>query len=151
MKKTFLVLFSLLLILGFFILEGGSVRTLLCASSFIPVFLGTFITTLFSFSWAEMKDAFRHAFSDQESVLSREVLNRDVQVIRSMSGAIMIWAVTIIILALIAILSSVTKMDELGPHIAIAFTALLYACMTRTILLYPMETRLTHKLLSAAC
>lgn len=149
MKKTLLVLFSLLLILGVFILEGGSVRTLLCASSFIPVFLGTFITTLFSFSWTEMKDAFRHAFSVQDSGLSRDVLNRDVQVVRSMSGAIMIWAVTIIILALIAILSSVTEMDELGPHIAVAFTALLYAYMTRTILLYPMETRLTRKLSAA--
>lgn len=151
MKKTFLVLFSLLLILGMFILEGGSVRTLLCASSFIPVFLGTFITTLFSFNWAEIKDAFRHAFNDQEAGLSQEILNRDVQVVRSMSGAIMIWAVTIIILALIAILSSVTEMDKLGPHIAIAFTAVLYAYMTRAILLYPMETRLTRKLLPTAC
>lgn len=147
MKKTFLVLFSLFLILGAFIIEGGPITTLFCFSAFVPIFLGTLITTLFSFSWAEIKSAFQHAFAGTGSTAAAAIYQRDLQVIRSMSGAIMIWAITMIILAFIAILSMVTEINEIGPHVAVAFTSLLYAFTTRAVLLFPMEIRLKKMVL----
>lgn len=146
MKKLFFMLLTLLLVLGTFIVEGGSLRTLLCLSSFIPVLLGTFIGSLVSFSWVEIKEAFRDAFNESTENERRSVYLRDMEVIRHMSVSVLFWAGTIIILAFIGILSSLSSIDALGPHIAAAFTALFYGFALRLILLIPMESSLSKKL-----
>ncbi len=145
MKKLFFVLLSLLLILGTYIIEGGSISNLMCLSSFIPVLLGTLITTLFSFNWSEITDAFKDAFNES-SISEKQRYLRDLEIIHHMSVSIMFWAGTIIILAIMGILASVTHIDELGPHIAVAFTALLYGFAARSILFIPMESSLNKKL-----
>jgi len=147
MKKLFFVLLSILLILGTYIIEGGAISSLLCISSFIPVFLGTLISTAFTFGWSEIKETFQDAFSEYTIAETQERYSRDLQLVRCMSVSIMFWAGSIIILAIMGILSSVTHLNELGPHIAVAFTALLYGFAARSILFIPMESNLNRKLI----
>ena len=147
MRKLFFILLSTLIMLGTYIVEGGSIRTLLCISSFIPVFFGPLFGALVSFNWAEIKEAFTDAFNLSMEIERQSIYVKDLEVIRHLSVSILFWAGSIIILALIGILSSVTHVDELGPHIAIAFTALLYGFATRSILLIPMESSIKKKLI----
>ncbi len=148
MKKVFMILVSLIILLGIFVVEGGSIRILLCISSFVPIFLGTLVCCAFTFSCSEITRAFKHAFNEISIPEKLEIYKQDLQVIRFLSNNIIYWAVSIVILALIGILANVSNPSELGPKVAIAFTALLYGFTTRTVLLMPMESSLNKKILA---
>ncbi|MEN6489195.1 MAG: hypothetical protein ABFD66_10035 [Smithella sp.] len=146
MKKVFMILVSLILIIGIFVAEGGSIRILLCISSFIPIYLGTMASCAFTFSRSEISRAFKHAFTEITIPEKLDIYKQDLQVIRFLSSNIIYWAVTIVILALIGILANVSNPSELGPKVAITCTALLYGFTTRTVLLMPMESSLNKKI-----
>lgn len=70
-----------------------------------------------------------------------------LQVVNNLQNAVIWWAFSIIVLAMIMILSMVTEVREMGPKVAAATVALLTGLLLRTLLLNPMEFSLRRKVL----
>jgi len=146
MKKTLVLLLSLAVLLGAFMLEGGSLPILLVASALIPMLLGPLVSTCFSFSIAEIGDAFRDAWSERSDQGRITNYNNDLLVIRNLQSSLIGWAASIFILAVIMILSTLNTPQTLGPHVAAATVALLYAFAVRALLLIPMENSILRNI-----
>jgi flagellar motor component MotA len=146
MKKTFILLFALLLILGAYVLEGGALRALLVATAMIPVLLGPLLGVWFSFAGSEITGAFKDAFSDLADPEKLVVYKKDLVIIKSLQSGLIFWSFTMIILASICILSMLTDVSHLGRGIAAACTALLLSFGLRAWLLIPMQCSIEKKL-----
>jgi len=146
MRKTFILLFSLLLVLGAFVLEGGALKTLFVATALIPVSLGTLLGALFCFSMGDIATAFRDAFTETAIPDKLGVYKNDLLIIKNMQIGLIFWSATMVILGIIGILSSLTEVSNLGRSMAAAFTALLLAFSLRALLLTPMESSIQKKL-----
>ena len=146
MKKTLILLISLLLILGVYVLEGGALKALLVGSALVPVFLGPLLGAMFSFRISELADAFRDAFSEQADPSKLNHYHMDILLIKNISSAITFWSLTMVILGLIGILSNLTEISRLGSGIAAIFTALLLAFTLKALLFIPMETSIEKKI-----
>ncbi|MGE5415957.1 MAG: hypothetical protein ACM3UZ_04210 [Acidobacteriota bacterium] len=147
MKKLFVILLSLLLIVGVFVLEGGSVAALLCFSSFVPIFFGTILSALFSYRISEVTRAFADGFSEVVEFDKHGEYKVDLAVFRNMSAAIVFWSLAIAVLAAIVILSGLREIDMIGPPLAAGMTALLYGFGIKAIILIPLENSILRKTL----
>lgn len=147
MKKTLTVLAALFLFLAAFILEGGRLASLMVVTALVPMFLGPVLSACFSFSLADIKRAWGDAFAERLDLNRRADYHTGLLVVNNLQNAVMWWAFSIVILAMILILSSVTEVRELGPKVAAGTVALLTGLMLRTLLLNPMESSLRRKLL----
>lgn len=146
MKQLFILLLSLLLALGVYGLEGGSLASLLVGSAVIPLLVGPFISTLFSYRFDEIGDAFKDAFAQRIDLDRLPLYRLDVEIFRSLESALLFWAFTIVILAVIGILSSLTEVSQLGPQCAMAMISLLFGFGLRAILITPMKNSIIRKI-----
>ncbi len=146
MRKSFIVLVSILLFLGAFILEGGSLRTLMIATALVPIVVGSFISALFSYSVAEIKDAFKDGFCERIDLDRLGNYRMDLLVIKNLESSLIYWSLTIMILAIIGILSSLSNINHLGPSVAAGTVSLLLGFGFRAVLLTPMENSIIKKL-----
>ena len=150
MKKLFMVLLALLLINGAYIMEGGALPALFYAPSVLaPLLLGTFLTTLFSYSIVEIRSAFRDAFAKDLESDRLTAYHIDLLIIKNMASGLLFWAVTIVVLGLILILTHLETPSRLGPSVAVTFLSLLHGFGLRAILLNPMEHSIQKKILLA--
>lgn len=147
MKKKLTILAALSLFLAAFILEGGRLASLLIPTALVPMLLGPLLSVCFSFSLADVKDSFKDAFAERVDFNRLDSYQNGIQVVNNLQSAVMWWAFSIVVLAMIMILSMVTEMRELGPKVAAATVALLTGLLVRTLLLNPMEFSLRRKLL----
>jgi len=139
MKKSLMLLLALAVLLGAFLLEGGTLPTLFIGSALVPMLLGPLVSAMFSFSLSEIGDAFSDAWSERADQGRADNYQRDLLVIRNLQSSVVSWAATIFILAVIMILSVLGDPKELGPHVAMALLAFLYAFGLRALLFTPME------------
>jgi|GEM_PF-2772235 len=146
MRKAFIVLASMILVLGAFMLEGGALRTLMIATAVIPILLGSLISTWFSYSMAEIGNAFNDAFAERVDLDKLGRYRISLLVIRNMQASVLYWSLTIIVLAVIGILCSLTDVHRLGPAVAAGTVSLLLGFALRAVLLTPMENSLVKKL-----
>lgn len=149
MKKVLTVLVALSLFLAAFILEGGRLASLFIGTALVPMFLGPILFTCFSFSLADIKSAFKDAFAERLDLNRIAEYKTGLQVVNSLQNAVMWWAFSIVVLAMIMILSSVTEVRELGPKVAAGTVALLTGLLLRTLIFNPMEFSLRRKLSAA--
>lgn len=147
MKRKLTVLLALSLFLAVFILEGGRLATLFIATALVPMFLGPVISACFTFSLADIKNAFKDAFAERLDLNRTAEYQTGLQVVNNLQNAVMWWSFSIIVLAMIMILSMVTEVRELGPKVAAGTVALLTGLLLRTLLLNPMEFSLRRKIL----
>jgi flagellar motor component MotA len=63
-----------------------------------------------------------------------------------LQNAVLSWSCTILILAVVQILSDLSTPEMLGPSLAAAFSALFYGFFLRAALLIPMEHSLNKKI-----
>ncbi|HWP96746.1 MAG TPA: hypothetical protein VN426_07835 [Syntrophomonadaceae bacterium] len=146
MKKLFLVLLSLSLVLGAFVVEGGALIALLIATALVPITLGSLLTTLFSYRGVEIGEAFRDAFSERTELGRVAVYETDLLVIRNLNASVLGWSFTLLVLAVIGILSSLSDVHLLGPRVAAGTVSLLYGLILKTLLLTPMENSILKKI-----
>lgn len=146
MKKSFMVMLSILLVLGAFILEGGSLRTLMIATALVPIIVGSFISALFSYSMAEIGLAFKDGFCERTDLDRVEIYRMDLLIIKNLESSVLYWSLTIVILAIIGILSSLTNVNHLGPSLAAGTVSLLLGFGLRAVLLTPLENSIIKKL-----
>ncbi|MEN6392126.1 MAG: hypothetical protein ABFD04_17050 [Syntrophomonas sp.] len=147
MKKKLTVLVALSLFLAAFILEGGRLASLLIVTALVPMFLGPVLSACFSFSLADIKNAFKDAFAERLDLNRTAQYQTGLQVVNNLQNAVMWWAFSIVVLAMIMILSSVTEVRQLGPKVAAGTVALLTGLLLRTLLFNPMEFSLRRKVL----
>lgn len=146
MKKISMILLAIVIAAGIYILEGGRLGVLLVITSFIPIFIGSLVTTSFTFTGQEISDAFTDAFSSRLDMNRTANYQMSLQVIKHLEASVLLWAATVISLALIGILSSLTEVSRLGPSVAATISALLYGFGLRTIVLTPMRFSIIRKL-----
>lgn len=149
MKKISVILLSLVLALGVFWLEGGSPTSLLVGSAIVPLLLGTVFSTLFSYSMLEIRNTFQDAFSPRTDLDRIPIYKMDIQIVNSLESTLLFWSLTIVTLAIIGILSSLTEVSRLGPQCAMAMVSLLLGFGLRAILLTPMKNSIARKLVLA--
>lgn len=149
MRKLFMVLLAFLIINAAYIEEGGELAMLIAPTVFLPLILGPFFTTLFSFSFKEIRDAFRDAFSGEVAAARLEAYRIDLLVIKNLASAVLYWSLTIVVYGLILILSRVEDPNDIGPAVAVTFLSLLHGFGLRAILLNPMEHSIHKKILLA--
>ncbi|MGE5370577.1 MAG: hypothetical protein ACM3QZ_01175 [Solirubrobacterales bacterium] len=147
MKKLFLVLLSLILILGAFVLEGGALRSLLVGSALVPMILGSLVSALFCFDWREISGAFRDAFTEGADPERAAWYPVELEAVEFLSKAVLYWAATIMILAAIGILSHLSALSEIGPAVALGMVSLLTGVGLCAVLLNPMAASLKRKIL----
>ncbi|MGE5391223.1 MAG: hypothetical protein ACM3PE_09200 [Deltaproteobacteria bacterium] len=147
MKKSIALVLSILLVLGAYLVEGGVLIALLVVTALVPMLLGPLVSVWFSFSMSEIGDAFRDAWSERPDQSRVNNYRNDLLVIRNLQSSVIGWAATIFIMAVILILSTLNDPSTLGPHVAAATVALLYAFALRAILLVPMENSISRKLI----
>ncbi|MEQ8175004.1 MAG: hypothetical protein ABRQ26_08010 [Syntrophomonadaceae bacterium] len=147
MKKKLTVLVALSLFLAAFILEGGRLASLFIGTALVPMFLGPVLSACFSFSLADIKNAFNDAFAERLDLNRTAEYQTGLQVVNNLQNAVIWWAFSIVVLAMIMILSSVTEVRQLGPKVAAGTVALLTGLLLRTLLLNPMEFSLRRKVL----
>lgn len=146
MRKSLLFLLAIAMLLGAFILEGGNLTALLAGSALVPMLLGPLVSAMFSFRVGEIADAFSDAWSERADQGRTDNYRKDLLVIRNMQSSVINWAATIFILAVVMLLSSLSDPKELGPHVAMALLAFLYAFGMRAVLLTPMENSVLTKI-----
>lgn len=146
MKKSLLLLLALLLLSAIFMLEGGTLATLLIGSALVPMLLGPMLSILFSYSMVELGDAFRDSWSQRSDQGRSHIYQKDLLIIKNLQSSVIGWAAIIFILAVILILSTLNDPMNLGPHVAAATIALLYAFTVRALLLVPMENSILKKI-----
>lgn len=149
MKKIFISLLSFLLILAVYTFAGGSLFALLVPTVAVTLFLGVFLSTLFSYSWSEIINAFRDSFSEHIEADRLETYRMSMQVVKNMESATTLWSLTVVILATIFSLSTLAELNHLGPKLAMGFCSLLYGFGTRTLLLTPMKNSICKKVFKA--
>lgn len=137
---------SILIVLGVSMLEGGSIRTLLIGSAIIPILVGSLISTWFSYSMAEIGSAFNDAFHERVDLDRINTYRMNLLVIKNMQSSVLHWSVTILVLAIIGSLCSVTNISKLGPSVAAGTVSLLLGFSLRAVLLTPMENSMVKKL-----
>lgn len=147
MKKILISAAAMMLALSAFILEGGSIRTLLIVTALVPILAGPLVTALFSFQWSEITGAFRDAFAERAERGRADDYRMGLLVVKDLSAGAMYWAFTILVLAMIGILSSVTEVRLLGPKIALGTVSVLIGLGLRAFLLNPMASSLEKKLI----
>lgn len=140
MKKSLLLILSLVVLLGAFMAEGGVLTTLLIGSALVPMLIGPVVSTLFSFSLGEIGDAFRDSWSERADQGRSLNYDNDLLVIKNLQSSVVGWAASIFILAVIMMLCTLNDPKTLGPHVASATVALLYAFAVRALLLTPMQS-----------
>jgi flagellar motor component MotA len=115
----------------------------------IPLFFGVLFTTMFSFKFKEIVNTFKSAFSDAtDSGLIRDY-RKNLLIVKNLQSATTFWAATIIVLAIIQLLSNLTALNKIGPAVAAALSALFYAFFLRAALFIPMENSLNKKIFLA--
>ncbi|MGE5398606.1 MAG: hypothetical protein ACM3MK_13860 [Chitinophagales bacterium] len=149
MKKILIVVVSFILALGVFSLEGSSPITLLVGPVIVPLLLGPFLSTAFSFSLREIGDAFKDSFSHRVDLDRISAYRLEVEIIKNLESSILYWSFTIIVLAIIGILSSLTDVSRLSTQLAMAMISLLLGFGLRAILLTPMKSSIIRKLVVA--
>ena len=149
MKKLFLLLLVALLFLWAFIGEGGALRSFYAPTVILPLFLGTFLTTLFSFEFVEIINAFKDAFTVRVESDKLNSYKISMLVVKNMESSTFFWSLTIVTLGLIMILAYCESPRELGSSMSVAFLALLFGFGTRAALYIPMENSLKKKILLA--
>lgn len=148
MKKVFLVLLAMLVLSAAFIAEGGAWSLLIGPTVIIPLVLGVLLTTLFSFSFGEIVDTFKDSFAQTAYRERLPNYQKGLLIVKNMGAATMFWSWSVIVMAVILILSKLSTPNKLGPSLAVAFLSLLYGFISRAALFIPMEFSLHQKILS---
>ncbi len=146
MKKTGIVFLALLLLLAAYAVEGGMIKSLLVVTALVPIIIGPYLSTLFTYSPADINNAFCDAFTDRIDAGRQDVYHIDLLIIRNLNSAVVWWAATLSMLALVLILSTLTDVKSLGPSVAAGTVAILAAFLLRSILFIPMEHSILRKL-----
>ena len=149
MKKVFMMLVSLLLIFLAFITEGGALPWLIAPTVIVPLILGTLFTTMFTYKFIEIVQAFKEAFSEGTSVEKVTVYRKNILIVKALEKATRYWSLTILLMCLFLVLSNVTEPEDLGPSLAVSFLSLFYGFGVRASLYVPMESSLRQKIFQA--
>lgn len=154
MKKLFLLLLSILGLLTAFILERGTLIPLIPvtpATVVGPLFLGVLLTTMFSFGFKEITHTFKLAFLEEPDPDSAQIkeYRKSLLIVKNLQSATTCWAGTILILAVVQLLSNLTTPEKMGPSVAAALSAIFYGFALRAALLIPMEHSLNKKIFLA--
>ncbi len=149
MKKTFLLLFSLLVIVVAYGLEGGSLQAVFIPTAIIPLLTCTLLGTMFSFQLSEIGDAFQDAFTANIKTGQIAQYQMDRLVIQNISSSLVFWTISIVLLGIVNVLSHLGDLSKLGQGLAVVFTALIFGFALKALLLIPMDNSISKKLLLA--
>lgn len=147
MKRIFLLLLSLLVIVVAYGLKGGALQIIFVAKAVIPLLLCTILGTLFSFKLSEIISAFRDAFNEEAIQNNTEVYKLDRLVIRNISSVLAFWTSVIVVLGIVTALSNISDMTKLGLELSSVFTVLTLGLIIKALLLIPMEISIKKKLI----
>lgn len=146
MKKLLMVLLSILVILTGVVLEGGNISILFVPTAMFILFFGVLFSTLFTFKFSEIINAFVNAFSKDNNTSKLEEYKISLSIVKCMSKLTLNWSFATVILGLIFILSNLTTPSQLGKSVAVICLALLYGFAAIAIIFTPMEHSLNRKL-----
>lgn len=146
MKRIFLLLLSLLVVVVAYGLKGGALQIIFVAKAVIPLLLCTILGTLFSFKLSEIASAFRDAFNEETIPNNTEIYIMDRLVIRNMSSVLAFWTSVIVVLGIVTILTNIGDMTKLGLELSSVFTVLTLGLIIKALLLIPMEISIKKKL-----
>jgi len=147
MKRIFLLLLSLLVIVVAYGLKGGALQIIFIAKAVIPLLLCTILGTLFSFKPSEIASAFRDAFNEEAIPNNTEVYKMDQLVIRNMSSVLAFWTSVIVVLGIVTVLTNIGDMTKLGLELSSVFTVLTLGLIIKALLLIPMEISIKKKII----
>jgi flagellar motor component MotA len=146
LKKLFLILLAVLGLMVTVFAEKGTILPLLTGSVIIPLCLGIILTTMFSYHFKDIVNTFRLAFSDEVNLTKIRDYRKNLLIVKNLQSAAIFWACTILVLAVIQILSDISTPEKLGPSVAAALSALFYGFVLRAALFIPMEHNLNQKI-----
>lgn len=146
MKKTFMVLLSLLVIATAVIIEGGNLSVLLCPTPMFMIFFGVLFSTIFTYKLSDVIGTFKDSFSKNTNPDKISQYKTELDTLRSIIKLTLYWSAATVILGLIFILSTLSTPAELGKSVAIVCLALLYGFGIIAVLLIPMESSLVKKI-----
>lgn len=152
MKKLFLLLLSVLGLLGSFFVERGTLVpfiSLITATVLVPLFFGVICTTLFSYHFKEIANTFKTAFSEETNFERLKDYRKNLLIVKNLQSSTAFWSGTIVIIATVNILSGLTTPNKLGHSLAIALSALFFGFALKAMLFIPMEHSLNKKIVLA--
>ncbi|MGE5627984.1 MAG: MotA/TolQ/ExbB proton channel family protein [Solirubrobacterales bacterium] len=146
MKKLMFFLLSITIIILIITLEGGRVAAYMQLSAFLLVTLGILFSTMFSFSFKEIRGTFMDSFSEKTDATKLNIYKRGYIVSKLMSKLSIYWSLIGVLLGIIYVLSHLETPERLGVGLAMALVSALYGLIYSGTLFIPMGHVLIKKI-----